>query len=356
MPLDLLTADELDAPTLAAWRALRAANPALASPCFTPGFARAVAAARPDLRIGVLHEGGRITALWPHQNDRGRGAPAGGSLSDHHGLVCAPGLRCDWPALLRAAGLAWWAFDHLPAAQAPPGAGRTASPALDLAQGYAAWRQRRREAGASRLAQLERKARKLAREVGPLRFEAHTTDRRVFDTVLRLKSRQCRRTGVPDFFAWPWARALAQAAWQAQEEDFAGRLSALYAGDQLVAAHLGLRSPQAWHWWFPVYEAAHAAHSPGALLLLEVARAAAAGGCAMLDLGQGDDAYKASFADTALPLATGWVARPSLASLAQGARRAARAWWRGSGALQPLRALARPVMRRARAIAAASRT
>lgn len=356
MRLDLITADELDAPLLAAWRALRASDPALASPCFTPGFVQAAAAARRDVRIGVLHTGGRVAGLWPHQNERGRGGPAGGALSDHHGLVCAPGTRCDWPALLRPAGLDWWAFDHLPRAQAPPGCAPGTSPALDLSFGYAAWRQRRLAAGSGRLHPLERKARKLAREVGPLRFEAHTHDRPALETVLRLKSDQCRRTGVADFFAWGWTRALAEHVWQCESPDFAGRLSALYAGDTLVAAHLGMRSPQAWHWWFPVYAPAWGAYSPGALLLLRVAQAAAAEGCTMLDLGKGDDAYKAAFADTALPLAEGWVARPCLASLAQGARRAARGWWRGTPVLRPLRSLARPVIRRARAIAAASRT
>mgnify|MGYP002131291180 CR=1 FL=1 len=93
----------------------------------------------------------------------------------------------------------------------------------------------------------------------------------MFETVLRLKSRQCRRTGVADFFGWDWARTLVEQVWQDESPDCAGRLSALYAGDTLVAAHLGMRSPQAWHWWFPVYASAHAAHSPGALLLPQAA-------------------------------------------------------------------------------------
>lgn len=356
MPLTVICATELDASLREAWRDLRATNPALASPCFTAGFTQAAAAARKDVRIGVLHENGRIVGLWPHQNDRGRGTPAGGALSDHHGVVCAPGTHWRWRALLRQAGLDWWAFDHLPASQAPPGAATATSPTLDLSRGYDAWHRGRLAGGHGRIADLERKARRLAREVGPLRFEARVRERRVFETVLRLKSQQCQRTGVPDFFGWRWARALAEHAWQAQDSDFAGRLSALYAGDTLVAAHLGMRSPQAWHWWFPVYDADHARHSPGALMLLRVAQAAAAEGCAMLDLGKGDDAYKASFADCGLPLAEGWVARPSAASLAQGARRAARAWWRGSPLAQPLRPVLGPLMRRARAIGAASRT
>ncbi len=356
MPLSLITAAELDAPLLATWRALRAANPALASPCYAPGFTQCAAAARRDVRIAVLHEGGRVVGLWPHQNDHGRGAPAGGGLSDHHGLVCVPGTRWDWHGLLRQARLDCWVFDHLPASQAPPGARAAASPTLDLTRGYSAWRCSRIAAGHRRVQDLARRAQRLARDAGPLRFEPHVRERAVFDFVLGLKSQQCRRTGVPDFFAQGWARELAERTWQAGDSDFAGRLSALYAGDTLVAAHLGMRSPQAWHWWFPVYGADHARWSPGALLLLHVAQAAATEGCAMLDLGKGDDPYKASYADSSLPLAEGWVARPTAASALLGVRRAARAWWTGSPLARPLWPVLRPLMRRARAIAASSRT
>src|SRR3712207_6884847 len=50
------------------------------------------------------------------------------------------------------------------------------------------------------------------------------------------------------------------------------------------SAHFGMRSRQVWHWWFPGYNHAHARHSPGALLLLEGARAAAEQGHQLVDL------------------------------------------------------------------------
>lgn len=354
MRLSLITTPDLDASALATWRRLQAGNPALASPYFAPEFTLAVAAERQDVRIGVLHEGGHITGFWPHQKDRDRGAPVGAGLSDHHGVVCAPGTAWDWPTLLREAGLAYWTFDHLPASQAPAGAAPAMSPVIDLTRGFDGWRQGRIGAGVRRIVELERKGRKLEREAGPVRFEAHVDDAAVFETVLRLKSLQCRRTGVPDFFEWPWTRALAARIWQSQAVDMTGRLSALYAGDHLVAAHLGMRSPQSWHWWFPVYNADYADYSPGGLLLLRVAQAAAAQGQTRLDLGKGDDPYKASFANGGLPLAEGWVRRLALATLTHGGLRTARAWWTGSPLIQPLRPLLRPLMRRARSSARAA--
>ncbi len=106
----------------------------------------------------------------------------------------------------------------------------------------------------------------------------------------------------------------------------AGRSSALYAGDQLVAAHFGICSAQVWHWWFLVHDHAHARHSPVALLLLAVAEAAAAAGTDIVDIGDGAEADKASFADLSLPLAEGRATRSSLATTLVGARDAAIDW------------------------------
>lgn len=350
MKISVISAAELDSAAQSRWKALQAANPLLASPYYSPEFTVHAAAVRPDVRIAVLEDGRGTVGFFPHQNRNGRGSPAGGGLSDHHGVICATGLRIDWPQLLRSTSLSYWRFDHLPASQAPDGVMHLSeSPGLDLSRGFEAWKAARIAAGARRLAELDRKARKMGREVGPVRFEPHVQDRAVFETVLRLKSEQCRRTGVPDFFALGWTRELVERIWQAEDPDFAGRLSALYAGETLVAAHLGMRSREVWHWWFPVYDHAHGRHSPGAQLLMGVAEAAALQGHRLLDLGKGEDAYKHSFADCSLPLAEGWVSRPSLLTAIEGARGASTRWLRGSALLRPLK----PLVRKMRGLPAA---
>ncbi len=343
MKISVIPASQLDAPLLARWRALQARNPVLQSPYYAPEFTLAVAAVRDDVRIAVLEEDRAVAGFFPFQSRWRVGVPVGAGLSDHHGVVCARGTRWHWPDLLRATGLSSWRFDHLPREQAAgvKAATPALSPTLDLSRGYEAYLASRRRYGIRRLSEIERKGRKLAREVGPLRFEAHTTDPHVFEKVLRLKSHQCRRTGVPDFFAQAWARALVERVTATQQPDFGGRLSALYAGDTLVAAHLGMHSPAVWHWWFPVYEHALASYSPGGLLLLKVAEAAATQGHALLDLGKGDDAYKPSFADGGWPLAQGWVARPALTTAWLAAQGTLRQWLQSSPWVQPLRPLVR---------------
>lgn len=200
-----------------------------------------------------------------------------------------------------------------------------------------------------RVGQLERKARKLEREVGPLRFVAHTGPTGVLERVFALKSAQCRRTGTADVFAPGWTRSLARRLLAVSHDHFGGCLSALYAGERLLAAHLGLRSARVWHWWFPVYEPAFAAYSPGGILLLEVAREAARRGASALDLGKGDDPYKRSFADHEVALAEGCVTRPSAAALLRRLRQGSEAQLRASPIATPLRPLLRAANRWVRA-------
>lgn len=339
MKISVIRATELGPSERARWEELQAGAPALASPCFSHEFTRAAAAVRPDVRIAVLEQDRQVVGFFPHQCRWGAGLPVGGRLSDHHGVVAAANTRWDWHALLKACGLSYWQFDHLAASQRPGvPVMQSGSHGLDLSRGYQAWWQAKLAAG-SNLSQLPRKARKLEREVGPLRFEADCRDPAVFDTVIRLKSEQCRRTAQLDFFAWGWTRALVEQVRDTQAPRFAGRLSALYAGDTLVAAHFGMRSPGVWHWWFPVYSHAHQAYSPGALLLSRVAEAAASQGHGLLDLGKGDERYKLSFADCETPVVEGIVTRPTLLTWARGLKKGTGRWLRTSSLAQPLRPL-----------------
>jgi CelD/BcsL family acetyltransferase involved in cellulose biosynthesis len=345
MKFSLVSGAELSREHRSIWLDLQSNNPHLVSPYFCPEFTLAVASVRDDVMITILEEGGRVVGFFPFQRGRfGAGRPVGGNLSDYHGVIAREDAMFDIDDLLRESRLGLWSFDHLLAGQAPFARYHhveAVSPALDLSGGYAAYRKRLRDAGRGRITQFERKARKLGRDVGPLRFEAHTTDRRILSQLFAWKSEQCKRTGGADFFSLSWTRALVERILAIREPHFAGELSALFAGDHLVAAHLGMRSSRAWHWWFPVYDHAFGQHSPGGLLLLQLAQEAAAQGAQMLDLGKGDDSYKASFADLEIPLAEGCAVRPSLAASLRFARETTEQLLRSTAA-EPLR----PALRR----------
>ena len=98
---------------------------------------------------------------------------------------------------------------------------------------------------------------------------------------------------------------------------FEGRLSTLWFGERLAAAHFGIRSGAVLHYWFPAYDETFAALSPGLLLLMEMARRSPEGGIATIDLGAGDYRFKSDLANAAWTMATAAVCRPTF----QGAAR-----------------------------------
>ena len=119
VPFDALGAAELDA-----WHGLRAANPALDSPYFHPGFAAAVQRRRPTggvarSAVGRGPDGGAIAvraavvALVAYHRERPLLRPAGWPAADFQGPVLAPGTGFRRLRLLRRRWCAVIAFDHL---------------------------------------------------------------------------------------------------------------------------------------------------------------------------------------------------------------------------------------------------
>ena len=135
------------------------------------------------------------------------------------------------------------------------------------------------------------------------------------------KSDQYRRTGRPDRFAEPWVVALVESLLGTREESCSGRLSLLYAGDQLVAGHFGLSSRSVIPTWFPVYDPRFARYSPGLLLHLAMAESAAAAGVSAIDMGPGAKDYKESLKSRDAVLVEGRVVRPSATAALHWARR-----------------------------------
>ncbi|MEM8728770.1 MAG: GNAT family N-acetyltransferase [Pseudomonadota bacterium] len=293
------------------WHALQASDAGFRSPFFSLAFFQIVARHRPDVDLCVLEADGDITGLFPfHRRPGGRGVPLAGPIADYQGILgMAENLTAD--ALLRACALTAYDFDH--GLRANPvflaeAFRDTSSPLIDLEGGYDAWYQSRRKA-TSAIKTMERKLRKLAREVGPLRFEAHDPDPAVWTRLITWKRSALADKGVGLILDTPWVEAVVRDIAAERTPDFSGCMSTLYAGDRLVAAHFGMRSATAWHWWFPVFDPQMSAYSPGLGLLRMCAEQAAKDGLAELDLGRGTERYKREFANGARGLCEGSLER-----------------------------------------------
>jgi len=311
----IITAGELDAPLIDAWRSIQASRAIFASPYFCPEFVQAVASVRDDVRIAVIENAGRPAGFFPYQRSPwGRGRPVGGALSDYHGVIAEEGAAWSVPELMRAARLAVWSFDHLVddcGKFDPYVTGLADSPQMDLSEGF------------DPPSDFARKARKLAREVGELRFSLHEPHGEAMQWLLKWKSEQYRKTRLADAFGVGWTGALLRGIMALQTGGFAGVCSVLRAGDQIVAVHAGMRSRDVLHWWFPSYAQRFARYSPGIILILRIAQAAPAAGIRTIDLGKGDSRYKRSLANRAAELREGFVEVPSLLAKARRLRRAA---------------------------------
>lgn len=294
-PMRVVPFDELGAAELDAWHGLRAANPALDSPYFHPGFSAAVHASGRAVHVAVATDGGTgAGALLAHHRDGRTLRPVGWPGADFQGPVLAAGTSFR-PLDLLSGGATAFTFDHL-VEQAPGFApwviSSRPSPYLDVTGGLQGYLGRASRSGKDNMGQARRRAAKAGREHGPIRFEADSADPEALARVIELKRAQYAATGAADHFAEPDRIRLLESLLRTRDGSFGGVLSTLRAGPTLLAAHFGLRAGGVLHWWFPVYDPAFARLSPGWMLLRELVEAAPALGVTRIDLGRGEDEYK----------------------------------------------------------------
>jgi CelD/BcsL family acetyltransferase involved in cellulose biosynthesis len=296
MRVSVVRPDELSQDDIASWHAMQSATPSLANPFLSAEFAIAVGQFRPSTRVAILSEGAGTVGFLPFDRGRfGTGAPVAPGLTDSQGLVHAPGLQWDARELLRACRLDMWRFDHLAAEQYPferYRQGVRPSPVIDLAGGFDVYYEKLRARSPQFCKTVERKARKLEREAGPLRFVADCDDLAVFRRVMAWKSLQYQRTGQVDLFTRPWIAGLVEVLFGSRGSRLSGLLSVLYASDVPVAAHFGLRGGDVLAHWCPAYDTAYGKYSAGLIMHLRLAELTASAGVRTIDMGTGVQRYK----------------------------------------------------------------
>jgi CelD/BcsL family acetyltransferase involved in cellulose biosynthesis len=313
---ELVQPSELSPAQWERWREIQSADANLENPFFSPEFTQCVAAVRKDVEVALIHNDDRLVGFFPLQRDGRQAHPVCGRLSEYHGVIAD--ASADWSPgdLIRDCGVASWRFDHLPAEQTqfePFVWGYQSSPYMDLSGGFAAYREAQKKSGSS-LSQTERKARKLEREVGPLRFEWHTPEACATQSLVEWKTAQYRRTKRLVIFCRPWVENLFHELQQVQSPTFQAPMAALYAGDKLIAVHQGLASPTALHIWFPSYSIEYENYSPGLILLLKLAECAAERGIRRIDFGPSEARYKECFKSHDARVAQGYVSHSRLAT------------------------------------------
>lgn len=321
MQIEVMPFSALGPVEVAAWARLQAADPALSSPYFSFGYAAAVAAARPDARVAVIHQGGTIAGFFAVQ---GRGSlvaqALGVPLSDYQGLVGPADLPVTGAALCTAFKVGRIDFTHALAGRTPFGerlAGQTESMLAPLAGGAEAYRSALKARNNDTLRQQDKKRRKIEREIADLRFTPVSADQCNFNTLIDWKADHCRRTGQPVVWATPWVRQVVDTTFASQDIDCRGVLFSLRCGDRLIAANYFLASRSVLHDWIIAHDSAFDRYSPGVVLARMVAEWAADHGYAELDFGPGDYLYKRQLTTARRPVGWGSLSRPSASAAVQ---------------------------------------
>ncbi len=312
MQISVARPSELGRHEIEKWHGIQCMTGALANPFLCPEFAVAVGRFRPGARVAVLADGAEIMGFFPFERRRfGAGVPIGSGLTDCQGLIITPGAEWDPPELLRACGLSIWQFDHLVEGQQPFARYASAvapSPVIDLTDGYPAYQEKLRMKSSRFCKDVARKARRLEREAGGLRFVVDSRDIAGLRALTRWKSDQYRRNGWVDVFGRPWIADLIDYLFTMHSDQFGGLLSLLYAGETLVAGHFGLRSRRVLAHWFPAYDPLFGRQSPGLIEHLRMAEGVAALGVQLIDMGTGNERYKQALKSHDIFVAAGMVA------------------------------------------------
>jgi CelD/BcsL family acetyltransferase involved in cellulose biosynthesis len=339
----MISFSELTDQQLETWDNFRSQNPSLQSPYFTHQFIRTVARIRDDVKVLVISRDGIDIGFLPFESKKnGPAVPVGNRLSDWHGIISAPGTNFDSREIVSSTKSKLFCFDHLAdhdAIFSEHYEESSTSPIINLDSGFDSYCESQRASGSKMIRQLRRKQRKMQREIGEIRFELEMDDPRILERVMVLKRKQCKRTGSYDFFSEDWAVRLVESLHAQKTSALSGVLSGLFANNELVAAHFGIRSGQTLHWWFPVYEQEFRTYSPGSLLLMSLAEKAYAAGITTIDLGKGDDPYKANFMNGALPLHQGCLVVPSIRGFCYKTQKWGKEILRMSSARRPLKVI-----------------
>jgi len=315
---------ELGPSEIATWHSMQRQTGSLASPFLCPEFAIAVGSLRPGARVAVLAEGPTIVGFFPFERRRLRiGVPIGAGLTDCQGLIHSPGLEWDARALLRACNMSVWQFDHLVEGQRPferYAVTVAPSPVIDLTDGFAAYQEKLRTKSSKFCRELARKARKLERDAGEVRFVVDSRDSVGLAALMSWKSDQFRRTGWINIFDRSWIVDLVDSIFNTHNDRFGGVLSLMYAGEALVSAQLDIQFDHLVAGWFAAYDRRFSRQSPGLIHTLRKAEVTAPLGVHMIDMGKGAERYKEELKNHELFVSEGMVARGSPLAVAHRVR------------------------------------
>jgi CelD/BcsL family acetyltransferase involved in cellulose biosynthesis len=291
------------------WARFQKSSPELQNPFFSLAFAQAVDRHRTNSRVAVVEDDAGIQAFLPFDLGPQRiGWPIGDPMNNLQGFV-SEGGKIDARRVIRKAGLRGWRYTAALTSQ------RTLTehhyegtlveaPVIDLSGGYEAYFAARSK---KFLADYGRKMRALERDVGPVSLEWGATAAEHVRQFIDWKI--AKYGGARYLFAEAAARRIVEELCVSSNEDCGGVVNVLRAGDQVVAISSCLTCPGVLCGWFMAYDDEMKKYSPGTTVMIATLEEAERRHITRIDMGAGQDSYKARVANASYPVAGGavWV-------------------------------------------------
>jgi len=274
------------------WSRFQQRSSVMLNPFLSLTFAKAIGRARPNARVAVIEDDGRIEAFLAYElATRTIARPIGWPMNNLQGFISS-GVPLDARSIVRMAGLRGWRFDHALAEQQaldPFHYRRTSVRCreIDLSNGYEAYCKDRARSVPKKRA---RQRRALERQFGTVSLEWLSPSSEHLRQLMAWKS--LKYYGAHELFSDPTAQQILEELAATSNDDCGGILSVLLAGERPASIHFGLASPRGICGWFQAYDQELARYSPGTMMFFALAEEAARRGIARIDLGYGQELYK----------------------------------------------------------------
>lgn len=281
-------------------------NPRFAGPCFHPRLFQIVGRCFPGVRVAVI-ESSEGVGFLPFRKQDSHPVMSPVPMCDYQALIDRPGIRRHIPSILSQLGYVAWDFEHLMAEGLEPAPSHlgnaTHSRQIFVGESYEAYLRDLKAHGKSQK-NLATKRRLLERDVGLVRFVQKTADSLLLRPIFEWKR---QRFGS---LSQGIQRTMEETL-HTEEEGFASTLSALYAGEKLVAVHFGMKGDNTLFYWLPAFNPECYKFSPGGLLIQELTAHIHGFEASTLDLGPGGETYKDYFCNRTVDLLRGSYELPS---------------------------------------------
>ncbi len=353
----LVNANELSQRQIDEWRELIVCTSHFTSPFYSPDYVQLVSRFMSNVQVGMLYSDERLDAVFPFERvQQVIAGPVGRELCDYQGPIYRDSSTLDPLLMLQALGLNQYRFDHLYPASGPLRTSIWSTwPSLQISfePSRTDTRARFRTAHKKLVHSLGRKQKKLSQDLGSVRLMQNLVDPELLDRLLTWKCDQYERTQRSHPFRNIWARDILKAGLQLDDEVFRGRMSALMAGEHVIALEYSLETEHVSHMLICAHGPEYSKYSPGLMRNAQlIEQGPTLDSISLVDFGKGLEEYKQSFSNATVEVAEGCVDRSRLRSYLNAQIQRSRYRFLRSRWSEPIRQLARasavrmPVLRR----------